>query len=254
MLTVGNNYTVIQITDTHLFSDKSTELLGYCTHKYLTDTIDHVLKSRTKPNIVLITGDISQDETAQSYKLALEQFERLDCLVYWIHGNHDNEIELKPIFNNSPKLKKLDKLSVPFWDFISINTCRYGTEKGYIEDDEYERFLLKIEETKKKNKKIAVVMHHHPIPVDTPLLDECMLENHDKFLRVAKQNKEIKLIICGHVHGNYRIVHDELVMESCPATCFQWKKGASEDETENRRGYKIFNFNADAYTSSTIFI
>jgi|GEM_PF-829893 len=254
MSTASDNYTVIQLSDTHLFSKKSTELQGYCTHKYLTNTIDHVLRSTIKPNIVLITGDISQDKTTQSYKLALEQFERLDCLVYWIHGNHDNEIELNSIFNNSPKLKKLDKLPVPFWDFISINTCRDGTDKGYIEDEEYERFLLKIEETKKKNKKIAVVMHHHPIPVNTPLLDACMLENHEKFLRIAKQNKEIKLIICGHVHGNYRIVHDEFVIETSPATCFQWKKGTSEVETENRRGYKIFHFNGDVYTSSTSFI
>lgn len=253
MPTNNENYKVIQITDTHLFSDKSTELLGYCTYQHLADTITHVLNSNIKPNMVLVTGDIFQDETKQSYQLALAQFERLNCPVYWIHGNHDNESELKPIFEGSPKLQRLDKLSTPYWDLISINTCRRGTAKGYIEDDEYERFLLKIEAAKKNNKKIAVVMHHHPMPVNTPLLDACMLENYEKLLNMVKQNKMIKLIICGHVHGDYKMVCDGFVIETSPATCFQWKKGTSKVETENRRGYRIFDFNSTSYSSSTIF-
>lgn len=252
MPTNNENYTVIQITDTHLFSDKSTELQGYCTHQHLVETIDHVLNSNIKPNIVLVTGDISQDETAQSYQLALAQFERLKCLVYWIHGNHDNVTTLKPIFNDAKQFTRLEKLSTPYWDFIAINTCRPGVSKGYIEDEEYERFLIKMDEAKKNNKKIAVVMHHHPVTVNTPLMDDCMLKNHEKFLTIVKQKTQ--LIICGHVHGDYKIVHDELVIETCPATCFQWKKGTSKVETENRRGYKIFNFNNSSYTSSTIFI
>jgi Icc protein len=248
-----STYQIIQITDTHLFSDPDKTLRGYCTHANLVKTIDHILLNATsKPDFVFVTGDISEDESAQSYLLALAQFERLDCPVYWIHGNHDNAIVLKPIFDRSQRVKNLINLSIPSWEFISINTCRYGSEKGYIASDEYDRFLLQLAEV--KNKQVAVVMHHHPIPVNTPLLDACMLQDYEQFLNITKQHKEIKLVICGHVHGDYKVMHDDLLIEVSPATCFQWKKGTSEVETENVIGYKIFNFDGLSFTSSAIFI
>jgi 3',5'-cyclic-AMP phosphodiesterase len=255
MPTTPNNYTVIQITDPHLFSDVTNELQGYQTYKHLAETIDHILVNpNAKPDMVFVTGDISQDETAESYQLALTQLERFTCPVYWIQGNHDNQAELQPIFDSSRRLQQLTHLSTSYWDFISINTCRRDVDDGYIEDDEYERFVFKLEEAKAKSKKIAVVMHHHPTAVNTPLMDACGLHNQEKFLKLVKQYEEIKLVICGHVHGDYKIALDEFTIETCPATCFQWKKGTSSLETENRRGYKIFHFNSTSYTSSTIFI
>lgn len=255
MFIAKDNFTVIQLSDPHLFSYEAAQLQGYTTHHHLVETINHVLRNPdVKPDMVFVTGDISQDETAESYRLALAQLERLPCPVYWIHGNHDNEAELQPIFKNSDRLQQLTQLCTPHWDFISINTCRHGADEGYIEKDEYERFLFKLESAEASNKKIAVVMHHHPAPVNTPLLDACMLRYHEKFLALVKEHRAIKLIMCGHVHGDYKINRDGFVIETCPATCFQWQKGTSSVITEDIRGYKVFDFNSTSYVSSTVFI
>jgi len=247
--------TIVQITDTHLFADQATELLGFYTHHLLVNIVDHVVCNPSiKPDLLLVTGDISEDESKKSYQLALSQFERLQCPIYWIHGNHDDEATLKAVFDRSPSAKKLTQLTIPGWDFISVNTCRPGFGEGYIEDKEYQDFLLKIKTAKSNNTKIAVVMHHHPAPVNTPSIDEYMLRGGSKFLELIKQHPEIKLVICGHVHGDYKIAYDGFSIETCPATCFQYRKWMGELETENKRGYKIFQFNPDLYTSSTIFV
>lgn len=245
---------VIQFTDTHLFADKAQHLQGYCTYQNLSETIDYLLVSEELPHFVLLTGDISQDESSASYQLAQAQFERLNIPVYWIHGNHDDETKVKPSFGTSPYLKQLKHLTTLFWDFIAINTCRQGTDDGYLEESELAYFWQSVDIAKNNNKNIAVVMHHHPYPVATPLVDACMLQTADDFLTQIKQCSEIKLIICGHVHGNYQIPYGDLMIEACPATSFQWKKGTNALLTENKRGFKRFVFYANTYQVSAVFI
>jgi len=245
---------VVQISDTHIFSDEKKELLGFCTLSRLEKVIDHILSASPTPDIVLITGDISQDETRQSYELALNRFERFDCPVYWIAGNHDNPSALNPIFRNSDKLIKLETLITQYWDFVSIDSCKRGTDDGYISTAEYKKFQSKIKKSQSDNKNIVVVMHHHPLPVNTPLLDDCMLKNGSEFLEFVNSTQQIKLIMCGHVHGEYQIKQNGLVIETCPATCFQWVKGTSTVKTENTQGYKMFEFKSDSYSSKSIFI
>jgi Icc protein len=97
-------------------------------------------------------------------------------------------------------------------------------------------------------------MHHHPYPVSTPLVDACMLKKADHFLEKIKQQDEIKLIICGHVHGDYKIHYGTQIIESCPATSFQWEKGTSLLKTESKKGFKRFSFYEDTYQSSVVFI
>lgn len=245
---------VVQITDMHLFADKMQQLHGHCTYQNLAETIDCLLAAKEEPHFILVTGDISQDESAESCQLAREQFERLNAAVYWIHGNHDAENIVKPIFEPSSRLQQLQHLTTPSWDFISINTCRRGMDSGYLEASELVSFWRRAEVAKSNHKNIAVVMHHHPYPVATPLIDACMLQQADNFLEQVKQHPEIKLMMCGHVHGDYQIAYGKQMIEACPATSFQWKKGTSTLETEKRRGFKYFAFNADAYYASTIYL
>lgn len=245
---------VVQITDMHLFADKAQQLQGHCTYQNLAETIDYLLAVKEDPHFVLVTGDISQDESAQSYQWARAQLERLNATVYWIDGNHDDKSIVKPIFESSSRLQQLHHLTTHSWDFIALNTCRRGTDDGYLEADELADFWQKVERAKGNHKNIAVVMHHHPYPVATPLVDACMLQQADDFLAQVKQHAEIKLMICGHVHGDYQIAYGTQMIEACPATSFQWQKGTSTLETEKRRGFKRFTFNSDAYQVSTIYL
>ncbi|MGD7413199.1 metallophosphoesterase, partial [Ralstonia pseudosolanacearum] len=56
--------TVVQITDTHLFADRDSELMGYRTYPMLSKTIDAIRGHDFRPDACFLTGDISQDESA----------------------------------------------------------------------------------------------------------------------------------------------------------------------------------------------
>lgn len=88
-----------------------------------------------------MTGDISQDETIESYQLANEMLMRLNNPIHYIHGNHDYKSNLYLIFNiHNP----IENLSIPYWDFISVDTVEYGKDSGFISDNEFSLLKKKI--------------------------------------------------------------------------------------------------------------
>lgn len=244
---------VLQITDTHLFANKLEQLQGHCTYKNLCKVVDHIRTNVSDFDFVLLTGDISQDGSAESYEHAATVLHQLERPVFWIAGNHDHLETVRLVFGKYPRLHELTSLISQTWDFHALNTCRSGTDAGYVAPSDLAKLSDAIDLSATHAKRVAVVMHHHPVPVETPLVDDCGLQENDALVRLLREKEVIELVLCGHVHGDYKVLLDAVTMESCPASSFQWKKGTARLETENRQGYKLMEFDESGWKSSTTF-
>ncbi len=249
---MNKNITVVQITDLHLLAERDAKLHGYTTYSMLSDTIDSILSHTVQPDACFVTGDISQDETEASYDLARTELARLGVPVFWIPGNHDDRDMAEAVFGRSQDFRRLTKLATADWDFIYLDTCRRGADEGYLNDQDFDCFVSEVRASTEEGKHIAVVMHHHPVPTQTPLMDTYILREDDRLLKVLDDHPQIKLVICGHVHGDYQVQYGNQVIEMCPATCFQWERGASVIKTEDWRGFKVFEFSPSGYRSAFI--
>ncbi|WP_346427163.1 metallophosphoesterase [Cobetia sp. ICG0124] len=79
---------LIQISDCHLRADPDARSrLGFPLRQ-LEAVMAHA--SSLRPDILLVTGDVSQDESPASYRLAGELFDALGCPWFWLAGNHDH--------------------------------------------------------------------------------------------------------------------------------------------------------------------
>lgn len=249
-----NSINIIQITDTHLFATEEGRLQGFATNQLFNNALEKIASQYKHVDFIFLTGDISQDRSVESYKYAAGRLNQLQVPVYWIAGNHDDASPVvQSIFDRYENLYVLKHLSTPYWDFIALNSWREGTDSGYIDPKDIEQFVAQLDEARRNRKQVAVIMHHHPFPIGTPIVDECMLQDNGDFLKVVRQRSEIKLMISGHVHGDYKIDIDGKKLETCPATCFQWKKGASTAATEDKRAFKYFSFEQNAYRSSVVY-
>lgn len=252
MIKMPKDITIVQITDLHLLADREARLLGYGTHTMLTKTVDAIRKHAVRPDACFVTGDISQDESEESYELARAELGRLDMPIFWIPGNHDDSERAAAVFGKSSNMHRLSTLATPSWDFIALDTCRRGADEGYLNDADFRRFTADVQAAASAGKRISVIMHHHPVPVETPLLDKYVLQGNQSLLTLLDSTPQINLLICGHVHGDYRLQHGHQTIEACPATCFQWEKGTSALKTEDSRGFKIFSFSPHGYESTLI--
>src|SRR5690554_1994189 len=80
---------VVQITDTHLFREPEGRLLGMNTQQSFEQVLGQIADIGSPPDLVLATGDISQDASVESYQRFAATVSRLAAPCYWIPGNHD---------------------------------------------------------------------------------------------------------------------------------------------------------------------
>lgn len=242
----NNRVNILQITDTHLSVSDELELFGVRSNIKFNEVIARIQEvEQSAVDLILLTGDISQDESEQSYQRVVDSLEKLNLPIYWIPGNHDDLIQMERIFKKSPLFHRVRNLSLPEWNLIFLNTKLDNSAEGYLSNEELQILSNEIQ-IAAPDKKIAVVMHHHPAAVGTPLIDKYILKNRDDFWGIVT-GTQVNLIICGHVHGDYRFQYNDIHIESSPATCLQWQQGAVDLIVENKIGYKVYSFDKNAY-------
>src|SRR5579864_3800774 len=84
-----NPLRIIQISDTHLFGDKQTELLGVKTHDSFHAVMELVKREKDVIDLILLTGDLSQDGSDVAYKRIADFLKPFNVPAYFAFGNHD---------------------------------------------------------------------------------------------------------------------------------------------------------------------
>jgi hypothetical protein len=77
------------------------------------------------------------------------------------------------MFGNSALTR--DTIEVPKFSEDKLNIIQ-GKETGFLSEDDISLINSELH-NKERKKSIALVMHHHPIEVGTPLIDNYILEN-----------------------------------------------------------------------------
>lgn len=87
---------ILQISDTHLFADKSKSLLGVNTQKSF-EAVLHLLK--TQPcDFIIHSGDLAQDGESSTYERFAEMMQQFNVPIYYTPGNHDNEKNILHVY------------------------------------------------------------------------------------------------------------------------------------------------------------
>ena len=83
---------VIQLTDLHLFSSDNELMLGHKNNANFYDVIFKLKNTQLEnTDLILLTGDLSQDQTRESYEHIVRELKDFNIPIYWISGNHDHK-------------------------------------------------------------------------------------------------------------------------------------------------------------------
>ncbi|ODN41881.1 metallophosphoesterase [Piscirickettsia litoralis] len=113
---ISHTTKIIQVTDTHLFSDHEKSMYGVKTNQRFEQVIAKL--AQQDKELIFLTGDISQDESPESYHYAAKRLSALNTPIYWIAGNHDDQKCVDAIFAKYPNFIKTDCLNIHPWRFI----------------------------------------------------------------------------------------------------------------------------------------
>jgi len=227
---------IIQITDSHIYQDRQGSLKGLNTLQSFTDCITHIQQHHADLDLLLATGDISQDGSSGAYQHWLSAIKVLNKPIIATAGNHDTMSTLRKVFSNQVNFDYLDLKSKEFksWRIIVLDTALPNEEYGELADSELARLTDLLSGNNKQA--ILIALHHHPVKVRSAWLDNIMLKNNQAFiqcLRNSKQFKNIKAIVCGHVHQNKKLMIDHIPLYTTPSTCIQFTSECDDFSLDN---------------------
>ena len=214
----------IQITDTHLFADPEAELLGVSTQKTLQGVLDKLAGLKPQPDIVLATGDLSQDGTVESYQRIRQLLGQLGGTIYWLAGNHDRLPDMKIALESGADGVLAEKVFVRNgWRFVLLNSAKSGQVSGWLAPEELDRLRAQLQVATDRQEHVAVCLHHPPLLMHSQWLDTSRLENSEALCDVLAQFDCVRVVLFGHVHQAGEFRQHEIAFMACPSTCVQFE-------------------------------
>lgn len=173
------------------------------------------------PDLVILTGDLSQDGSPEAYRRLSTILDGVNCPVLAIPGNHDSPWEmarhLKPPVIQKPVFQWGN------WRFIALDSRQAHSPSGRLRPEHL--WALQNQLAGSPARPTVIYLHHPPVPVGHPSLDIIRLENAGILRQFIASIPGIKLILCGHVHlaRTRRVGHVPCL--TCPSTCVRFPPG-----------------------------
>ncbi len=210
---------VVQISDTHLFADPHGELVGITTADSLKVVLQEIRHLQPQPDLLLLTGDLSQDESLQSYERLRDLIGPLAIPTYWIPGNHDRPIRMEQVLSHAPF--SADKVfQKGGWNFILLSSMLTGRVYGEISSESLHWLEQQLQQC---DRPTLLALHHPPCPIESAWMDKIGLRNPDRLFDLVDRYPQVKLITFGHIHQAFETKRNQMTILGCPSTCVQFK-------------------------------
>lgn len=213
---------LLHLTDLHLFAERDREHHGINTWQSLSRVLDAALAERT-PAAILLSGDLSQDESAESYQHLRERLASMPAPVICLPGNHD-QIALLHSQLASDQVQVLGELGVGDWRLLAIDCSVPGEVFGRLGDERLAALNDALSQAPDTLSMIA--LHHPPVACGSAWLDATRLRDADALFAVLDAHPQVRVALCGHIHQamdqEVALASHTLRVLTTPATCRQF--------------------------------
>ncbi len=216
---------VLHLTDPHLFADEDGSLRGTVTHASLSSVLAHYRESDWLADVVVVTGDLVQDDSQGAYDHFRTLLGELGLPVHCVPGNHD----VLPLMRDAlskPPFFYCDYIEQNNWLIVGLDSYVSDQAGGSVSDDELTRLDQIITESNSDN--VMVCLHHPPVDMGSKWLDSVSLDNGDDVLNRMAASGKVRLTVSGHVHQAYDTDHGGIRIITTPSTCRQFAVGSDE--------------------------
>ncbi len=152
------------------------------------------------PDVVLVTGDLTEDGLMAEFQLAATQLRRLKAgKIIYVSGNHDYRSTGYLLFRRFFPFSQVTELEEAV--IAVVSSARPDRDDGEVGH----RQNLWLEGTLEKyhDKFKVVAVHHHVIPVPDTGADQITVIDAGDVLRSLTKSG-VNLVLCGHRHRPWR--------------------------------------------------
>ena len=219
LLPAGIPVLLVQLTDSHLFAEADGKLLGMTTRDSLQRVIDLVKAEQPQVDLVLATGDLSQDGTQESYQAFAAMTSVLDAPKRWFAGNHDEALVMQNFCRGRDQMNPV--VDIGNWRITLLDSSVSGSVPGYLADDQLQLLAQALSEAPERHH--LVCLHHHPVSIDCQWMEPIGLRNPNALFDVLERFAHVKAILWGHIHQDFDRERNGVRLLASPSTCIQFK-------------------------------
>lgn len=216
---------VLQVTDTHLFSDITGQLVGVNTERSYAEVMEKVLGDYWPVDLILATGDLVHDGSESGYRRFKSQFEDLAVRTLVIPGNHDDPALMRRVFNGG-RVTWSDSAVLGRWQFIMLDSSLAGSAAGHLASSQLEMLERCLDSHPEHH--ALICLHHHPIAIDCTWIDRIGVDNGGELFEILDRYDRVRGVIWGHVHQEFETTRRGVRLLASPSTCVQFKPRQSD--------------------------
>jgi 3',5'-cyclic-AMP phosphodiesterase len=188
---------IAQLSDPHISLENPENEVA------LQQAVTHLLKLPTRPDVVLVTGDCTNNGHIAEYERFRDLLSPLTMPVYVIPGNHDNRSSLQQTFGSQEKAALKGFVQYVVEDYpvrlIALDTNIPGYDNGVLCAERLNWLDERLAEAPKHP--TLLFMHHPPFATGLKVTDTMGLGNLAAFASVVARHPQIECIAAGHVHA-----------------------------------------------------
>lgn len=206
--------------------------------------LDLVREKSSDFDILLATGDLSQDHSAASYRAFLDAVMKLHPPeMYWYPGNHDDVPCMRSVLGeNSPVMRRVVRKE--HWQLVLLDSTIPGKVPGHLGDGELQALDAALAEAPDLHS--LVCFHHQPVPVGCKWLDTQQVRDADALFEVIDRHDNVRGILWGHVHQHFDRERNGVRLLATPSTCVQFTPGSEDFAVDSEApGYRWLRLLAD---------
>lgn len=218
---------IVQLSDTHIpaWGQKTCGVAAMTDN--LSRCVQHINQFTPRPDLVLVTGDITQSGRIEEFNQAASLLNKLNTPYFVIPGNHDTRQNLVAAFSGTPALPDDFEITTeqPFINYvideykirlIALDSTTDGKHGGQF--CERRAAWLKDRLDEEPTKPTILFMHHPPVMLSVRETNFDGFRGADRLCDLLKNYSNIERIACGHVHIPCFVKWGGTIVSTAPST------------------------------------
>jgi len=193
---------IAQVTDPHIKAEGRLAYRRVDTAANLARCVNHLTGLDEAPDVVLMTGDLTDFGREEEYRLLRRLLAPLTMPVHVIPGNHDERSNFRRAFSDHSYLPAEGDLHYALEDYplrmIGLDTTIPGRPEGEMNAERLAWLDQRLAE--RPGVPTVLFMHHPPILTGIRHMDVQNCANADALAELLGRHPQVFQILCGHVH------------------------------------------------------
>ncbi len=208
----SNKFKVLQLSDSHVSTDPLADYRGQNADRNLESLLPAI--GNWNPDLVLLTGDVSEDASPSSYGRVAAMLGTISAPVLALPGNHDTPDLMKLHFPLGPWHGPFTQAAGP-WLLVLLDSTVKGRISGSFSQPELDRLGQCLQDSAAEF--VLVALHHQPVPVNAPWIDRYGLESPAPFFETLDRDGRVRCIAWGHVHHDFQANRNGAILLGAPS-------------------------------------